>query len=178
MTMVSASGERGFTLIEVMVSLGLFALIAAAGLGLVDGVMGVQERTEGRLDRTASVQRAMFVIASDFDQISAGPIAGGGDAVSLTRAAPGLGGPPVPVQYAIANGTLLRIAGEHPQVALNDVSSGAWQFLKDGVWRDRWPIDPLDPEARPDAVAVTLQTKDGVLRRVVTLPADASRVAQ
>ncbi|MAX01139.1 MAG: prepilin-type cleavage/methylation domain-containing protein [Sphingomonas sp.] len=175
MTMAPRRSEQGFTLIEVMVSLGLFALIAAAGLGLVDGVMGVQGKTEARLDRTAAVQRAMFVVASDFDQVTTSPVTGGGDIISLTRIAPGLGGPPVPVQYAIRGGTLIRIAGGQPQLALSGVSSGNWTFLKQGVWLARWPVDPEKPDARPDAVALTLSTGDGVLRRVVALPAGISQ---
>jgi len=165
--------ERGFTLIEVMVSLGLFALIAMAGLGLVDGVMGVQGRTEEKLDRTAAIQRAMFVIGSDFDQVSAGAISGGGSDVALTRSAPGLGGPPVPIRYRVAGGQLTRIAGTQPQLALGQVQSGQWRFLSKGAWSDRWPIDPNAPDARPDAVAITLTLPEGVLRKVVALPASA-----
>jgi general secretion pathway protein J len=36
------AGEAGFTLIELMISLGLFALIAVAGLALVEGIINVQ----------------------------------------------------------------------------------------------------------------------------------------
>ena len=32
-------GQAGFTLIELMISLGLFALIAVAGLALVEGII-------------------------------------------------------------------------------------------------------------------------------------------
>tara|TARA_B100000678_G_C18106667_1_gene461094 strand:+ start:54 stop:587 length:534 start_codon:yes stop_codon:yes gene_type:complete len=173
MTVMPRPDERGFTLIEVMVSLGLFALIAMAGLGLVDGVMGVQGRTEAKLDRTAAIQRAMFVIGSDFDQVSAGGISGGGVQVSLVRSAPGLGGPPVPVRYVIAGGQLTRVAGTQPQLALGEVQSGQWRFLSKGSWTDRWPVDPKVPDARPDAVAVTLTLPEGVLRKVVALPASA-----
>ncbi len=65
-------GQGGFTLLELMISLGLFALIAVAGLALVDSVIGVDGRTEARLDRVADLQRAMVVVSSDLDQIAPG----------------------------------------------------------------------------------------------------------
>ncbi|WP_226948552.1 PulJ/GspJ family protein, partial [Rhizorhabdus wittichii] len=68
--------EAGFTLIELMISLALFGLIALAGLALVDSLMGIRDRTEGRLDRLAEVQRAMYVIDNDLTQISPGPLQG------------------------------------------------------------------------------------------------------
>ncbi|MCR5872367.1 prepilin-type N-terminal cleavage/methylation domain-containing protein [Sphingomonas sp. J344] len=71
-------GDDGFTLLELIISLGLFALIAVAGLTLLNSVMTTQERTEGRLDRTAAIQRTMFVLQSDLDQITRGAVSGGG----------------------------------------------------------------------------------------------------
>ncbi|MBL7372952.1 prepilin-type cleavage/methylation domain-containing protein, partial [Escherichia coli] len=72
-----------------MISLGLFALIAVAGLALVDGIIKVQGRTEKRLDRLADLQRALFVVSSDIDQIAFGRVSGGGEKLNFTRAAPG-----------------------------------------------------------------------------------------
>jgi len=82
-----AGVDAGFTLIEVMVSLALFALIAVAGMTLLDGIIGVQSRTEGRLDRLADMQRAMFVVSSDLDQVTRGEIGGGGQTLQFSRAA-------------------------------------------------------------------------------------------
>ena len=103
-----SQNDAGFTLIEMMIALVLFALISLAGLALVNGVLGVQGRTETRLDRLADLQRTMLVVTSDVEQIAAGDVAGGGDSLRFTRAAPGLGGAPAAVRYALVGDTLVR----------------------------------------------------------------------
>lgn len=168
------AGQSGFTLIELMISLGLFALIAVAGLALVDGIIDVNRRTEGRLDRLAALQRAMFVLTSDLDQISGGPVAGGGGRLSFTRAAPGYGGISVPVRYAVTGGALVRGAGTVPQVLLPGVAQARWRFW-DGGWVDRWPASDETRDRWPRAVSVDLQATGPngapvTLRRVVALP--------
>lgn len=168
------AGQSGFTLIELMISLGLFALIAVAGLALVDGIINVNQRTEGRLDRLAALQRTMFVLTSDLDQVSSGPIEGGGNNISFTRAAPGFGGISVPVKYTVAAGVLVRGAGPAPQLLLPGVTRARWRFW-DGVWVDRWPLDDKSRDRWPRAVSVDLQVAGPggapvTLRRVITLP--------
>ncbi|MBR0551032.1 type II secretion system protein GspJ [Stakelama marina] len=163
--------EQGFTLIEVMISLGLFALIAVAGLGLVDSVLNVQGKTEERLDRLSDYQRAMYIVSSDLDQIARGPIAGGGGTISFTRSAAGFGGTPVPVQYDEQAGALMRMAGANPQTVLTGVANARWRFYDGGAWTDHWPPSEDRRGDRPQAVSLDMQVERGTLRRVVTLPA-------
>jgi general secretion pathway protein J len=154
-----------------MISLALFALIAVAGLALVDSVLGVQGRTEGRLDRLATLQRAMLVVGSDLEQIARGDLSGEGQELRFTRAAPGIGGPPIGVSYALAGGVLTRSAGGAAQALLPGVSAARWRFF-DGGWVDRWPVGGgVEAKAWPRAVEleVTL-AQGGALRRVVQLP--------
>ena len=171
-------GERGFTLIELMISLGLFALIAVAGLALVDGIIKVQGRTEKRLDRLADLQRALFVVSSDIDQIAFGRVSGGGEKLNFTRAAPGFGGPAVPLQYSGANGNLVRGSGAMVQTVVGGVAHVRWRFFDGGAWADRWPLRDEDKDKWPRAIAIELQAlgpggAPGALRRVVTLPDQA-----
>jgi general secretion pathway protein J len=172
------AGESGFTLIELMISLGLFALIAVAGLALVDGILRVNGRTEARLDRLAALQRTMFVLTSDLDQVASGSIEGRGDRLSFVRSAPGTGGLATQIRYATAGGTLLR-AAPAPQVLLPGVVTARWRFW-DGAWVDRWPAEDSDEGRKrwPRAIALDVQTAGPggapvTLRRVVTLPARA-----
>lgn len=167
----------GFTLIELMVSLGLFALIAVAGLALVDGILNVQQRTEARLDRVADLQRGLFVVASDLEQIAGGDLTGNAAGIAFQRAAPGMGGVAVPVRYATAGGALVRSVGAAPQPVLTGVSGAQWRYWDNG-WSDHWPRDEAGKHRWPRAVAVEMRVAlgsggAGTLRRVVTLPVRA-----
>ena len=168
-------GEQGFTLLELIISLGLFALIAVAGLTLLDSVLGVQGRTERRLDRLADYQRAMFVIAGDLDQIARGDVAGTGERIAFTRAAPGVGGPPVQVEYRVERGTLIRALGRREQPLLTDVSQVRWRFFDQG-WQAQWPPSQDMAGSWPRGVEVAFaaggeRVATGTLRRVIALPA-------
>ena len=184
--------EQGFTLIELIVSLALFGLIAVAGLALVENVLGVQAQTDGRLERLADLQRAMFVLTSDLEQVSDGAIAGTAGGIAFRRHAQALGGYGAPVGYALADGALVRTlapaaAGGTPRVQrlLDGVAAVRWRY-RDGAagWRDSWP--PAEPERRdawPDGVDVTLTLVPargrpaGQIRRVVALPAPIPKAA-
>lgn len=168
--------DGGFTLIELMISLLMFALIAVAGVALVDSVMGVQGKTEARLDRLTALQRAMLVVTGDLEQVAGGDIAGGGAAVTFSRSAPGVGGPPVAVRYALSGGVLVRDAGGGEQAVLRGVSGVRWRFWRGG-WSERWPV--AEPAEWPEAIEVEVSLSGqpaGTLRRVVTLPVRARAV--
>ncbi|ODP39431.1 type II secretion system protein GspJ [Sphingomonas turrisvirgatae] len=169
-------GEDGFTLLELIISLGLFALISVAGLGLLDSVLNVQGRTEARLSRLAEVQRAMFVLQSDLDQVTRGDISGGGNGVAFTRVAGGVGGPAVPISYGEARGVLIRNAPQ-PQALLSGVSGARWRFRDGNAWVERWPPNEERRGEWPRAVSVefqlTGQGPQGTLRRIVVLPVRA-----
>ena len=174
--------EAGFTLIELMISLSLFALIAVAGLALVDSVLGVQERTEVRLDRLSDLQRAMLVMSGDLEQVARGDVAGAGGQLEFTRAAPGIGGPPVAVAYRLERGVLTREAGGGTQALLGGVGSVRWRFF-DAGWVDRWPPTGARAGAWPRAVEAVLTLAPGAgagaggtLRRVILLPTRAKDV--
>ncbi|MEI9851830.1 MAG: prepilin-type N-terminal cleavage/methylation domain-containing protein [Sphingomonas sp.] len=161
--------DSGFTLIELMISLGLFALIAVAGLGMVDGILRVQGRTEVRLDRLAGLQRTMSIVSSDLDQIAQGRLAGEGAQLSFTRAAPGAGGPAVVVRYLLAGDVLVRQAGAGAAAAAARHCAGALALLERRLDRQMAASD-ADADRWPRAVALELRTGEGALRRVVVLP--------
>lgn len=181
----SPSGEgsqAGFTLIELMISLALFGLIAMAGLALVDGLLGIQRRTDGRLDRLAEVQRAMYVVDNDLSQVAGGPLRGDAATLSFSRPLAAEGGMPVQVGYQLGAGTLLRsVRGpglpQGEQRVLQGVGSLRWSYYRAGLgWTDRWPPAPELAGQWPAAVAADIVlapggTVAGSLRRVVPLPA-------
>lgn len=176
--------RAGFTLIEVMVALGLFGLIAVAGFTLLDGIVGVRDRMDGRLYRLAELQRAMYLITLDFEAISEGPIEQTGSSVTFRRRSPTALGGSTTVRYAVVAESLHRQLGEEgDQRLISGVSSAEWTFHLRGAGWGPQPSAPVvadllqAPETRPDAVAVTLELAGsdgglkGRLRRVVELPA-------
>jgi general secretion pathway protein J len=173
--------ETGFTLIELIISLALFALIAMAGLALVDGLMGIQHRTEGRLDRLADIQRAMFVIDNDLGQLTGGAFEGAGDSLSFTRPVNAAGGLPVRLRYSLQGGTIARSLDGRgmPQASqrlLGGVAALRWSYYVPAQgWSDRWPPSPELQGKWPAAVAADIDLAPGPgvqghLRRVVALP--------
>lgn len=179
--MKAAPGEAGFTLIELIISLALFALIAMAGLALVEALMGIQARTEGRLERLAELQRAMYVVDNDLSQASSGRIIGGGGELDFSRPMAAEGGLPVRVHYQLGSDTLLRSfrgrgLPQSGQRVLAGVGAMRWSFYQPATgWIDRWPPTPELADTWPAAVAADIVlapggTVGGTVRRVVTLP--------
>jgi general secretion pathway protein J len=164
--------SAGFTLIELLVSLALFALISLAGVGLVETVVGVQQRTDSRAGRLAEVQRALHLITADFAQLTAGPRRDGAS-VRLDRAS---GAGDYSVSYRSAADGLHRIANGVDRTILRDAGSVQWRFFRDGAWQDQ-PTSESLPQ-RPGAIELVLQLQSGpnrtggTVRRVVELPAE------
>ena len=185
-----ARGRNGFTLIEVIIALSLFALIGVAGFSMLSGELQTQERTDGRLQRLSDIQRAVFVISADLDQVS-GRIEGDGS--SLTFQKTDLSGRPVVVRYGLRGPQLFRTVsgplGERDQTILNGVQSLSWTYHQRGLgWSPTPPPPPtpVDPLAPPglvpppppppvQAVAMDLRLlgvdgREATLRRVIRTP--------
>lgn len=165
-----ANDSSGFTLVELLVSLLLFALISLAGVGLVETVIGVQQRTETRSQRLSELQRALYLLTADIEQLSSGPLIEGGALLFTRSSAAG----DYPVIYRFANGALFRQAGETELPVLNGVAGLRLRFFKNDAWTQT-PFT-LEDTARPRAVEVTLELAPrpgesaGPVRRVIELP--------
>lgn len=169
--MTAEDGEGGFTLVEMIVALALFALISLAAFALVETVLSVQQRTDKRLDRIAQLDRALYLIGADFGAIGDGPFLTG-SAIGLRRNA---NGGPVLIGYAMLGDTLMRSRGLEPRALIAGIETAAWRFHRPDGWQDV-PVRPRE-QGRPDAVELTvrLAPRDGVpggtVRRVILLPA-------
>lgn len=182
-TVSTRGAEAGVTLVEVLVGLVLFALIGMAGFSVLDQVIRVQARTDGRLGRLAEMQRAMHVVKLDFMQASGGSLGLVDGAVSFRRNA---GTGEIAVRYGLEETTLVRSvsggegAATVRQRLLSGVEAIRWSFLDpQGVWVEVWPPQATQaPRLNPAAVSLDLAMAgpglSGDLRRVVGLPAEAS----
>lgn len=176
--------RNGFTLVELMVALFVFALLSAAGVYLLAGSVGAQGTIQRRLDDLAEVQRAAALMTADLAQavprisrtergtLAPAFYAAGGaqadPAVQFVRS--GRDNPDAlprsavqKLEYGFVGGALVRrgypqvdgaVAGP-PAVLLDRVTSAAFRFRgEDGAWREDWR--PTLPTALPRAVELTV----------------------
>ena len=172
--------EAGVTLTEVLVALVLFALIGGAGLAVLDQVLRVQARTDGRLERLAEVQRAMHLLTLDFMQATGGSLGSSDGAVAFRRSG-GPGG--MAVRYGLDGADLTRSvsgsSGEARQVVLSGVDAARWQFYAPrpaGPTPGRPTRRSRRPIRRRSSLWVRLAGPglSGELRRIALLPAEVA----
>jgi general secretion pathway protein J len=177
----------GFTLVELLVALTIFALLAAAGVGLLSFSVRAQEVAGQRLQTMAEVRRAGALLTSDLAQATArvsrdeagaarpallgGSGQGGALVLALVRrgwqnlddaSRPSL----QKVEYRLVGDRLERLAyprvdGAPPLPAV-PVATGVRSLRMryrdgDGQWRERW--DPTQPGLLPLAVELVIDTE-------------------
>jgi general secretion pathway protein J len=175
--------QAGMTLVEVLVSLVLFALIGTAGFSILDQVIRVQRGTEGRLDHLAEIQRGMQILTQDFMQASGNSLNFADGAVSFRRSA---GNDEMAVRYGLDGTNLVRVvsdprSGSVRQILLSGVDGLRWSFLNPtNGWSETWPprgteAAPYNPAAVALDAGVTGAGLSGDLRRVAVLPSEERR---
>ncbi len=60
--------RNGFTLVEMLVALGIFALLAAAGVGVLRSSVDVQGSVQARLDEMSGIARLNALLSNDLGQ--------------------------------------------------------------------------------------------------------------
>lgn len=194
MTRAARAAEGGFTLVEVMVALLIFGMIAGAGVALLAFSVRAQGAAAGTLDDIGAVNRTAAILTADLAQAQDRPArdAAGTLLPAFTGTA---GGTPLlrfvrggwanldaapraslqKVEYRLAAGGLERVGypaldGAAPLPAallLDRVTSVALRFRYAGAWSDRWDGNPI--AALPQAVEMNLARQDGRRYRVLFL---------
>lgn len=178
------SAEHGFTLVEMLVALVIFGLVAAAGTALLASSVDAQGVVAERLDQSAGLRRIDALAGQDFAAALPRAPRGRADATAfagtegtrvfaLTRTGLGgaPGGTPAPavrrVTWQLANGVLTRHVAAAadtrdigPPVTLaSDIASARVATRGDGDWQDGWR--PASPDALPRAVDLRITFADG-----------------
>ena len=133
--------RRGFTLLEMLVALAVFAVIGVMAGRILSGMVDMSEFTHQRGDALAQAQRAFSVIERDVLQLAARPVRD-----EFGEAAPAL---------AVGSATLAEFtrAGwrnplDEPRAQLQRV---AYALREDTLLRLFWPVLDRADDARPRA---------------------------
>ncbi len=70
----SARGLRGFTLLEMLIALAIFGLLAVMSYSGLRAVLEHQFRTEAEADYLAELQKAYLIMQRDIEQVVARPV--------------------------------------------------------------------------------------------------------
>jgi general secretion pathway protein J len=73
LTLNPAPPQAGFTLLELVVVLGIFAVVSIMAYGGLGSVLTLRDNVERSLDRTVALQRAYLRLRNDFQQLRARP---------------------------------------------------------------------------------------------------------
>ena len=137
--------ERGFTLIEVMIALLIFGMIAAAGVALLSFSVRAQAATDARLDQVAAIARLSSAMSADLAQ-------------AMDRPARDDGGTLLPAFVGQSATMRLTRGGwsnldDAPRPGLQKVE---WRFEKGAIVRQGWPMCDGDEPLRRGAAGQAL----------------------
>ncbi|MGQ5702424.1 type II secretion system protein GspJ [Sandaracinobacteroides sp. A072] len=144
----ASRGEAGFTLVEMLVAILLFGIIASVATALTTGATRSFAATEGALANISNIDMARTLLAADLGQAARRP--------SLAA-----DGRPMPAFTLLPEGFVLvrrGVAGTLPQV-----EKLAWGF--DGARLLRQPFPAIDG-AEPGEAVVILPAVRGIRLRV------------
>jgi general secretion pathway protein J len=188
---LSRRREIGFTLVELMIALLIFGILAAAGVGLLRFSVDAQAATKERLDALAADRRVEALMASDAAQAvprvtrneAGDPVQafeGDGSGFTLVRAGvdplTDIARPSLQkVGYRLEGGALTRrswpmLDGTEPNppaVLARDVAGVQLRYRSRGGWREIW--DPVRPDLLPRAIELIVRPMRGPEMRYLFL---------
>jgi len=187
--------SSGFTLVEVLVSLLVFSLLAATAYASLNALTRVADDYRARSEDLAGLQRAVATLDADLRQLTSRlgrdregrvlPVLQGGPASMLGRRAGRANPAALPrsqlqqVRWLVSPGGLVRQAWPEVDSAPSSPPSGQTVYRQvrgvafryrdaAGVWHSTWPAGAGD--ALPTAIEYALETpRFGRLRRLVAL---------
>ena len=134
-------GARGFTLLELLVALALFAVAAALSYGGLRQILSAQAQLQPRLDADLALYRAASLLADDLRFAAPRPVR---DALGGTQPA---------LRAASGNEVVLSLVRREPALGLladqPTLVRVDWRLRGDTLWREAWPVLDAATGTRP-----------------------------
>lgn len=159
--------DEGFTLVELLVALALFGLIAALGVALLGGSVRAQDANRRHLARVDEVGRAANLLALDLGSAATGPglfmasDGAAGQVVRFVRVGPPDGREAVTLR--LDQGALVR-TGSTTETLLTGVSRISVRQRIKGLWS---MAEAGSEGPAPDAVELTIDRAGSAPLRLV-----------
>ena len=198
---------RAFTLLEVLVALAVFAAIGVMSSRILSGMVDVAETMHSRSDSFADLQRALFIVQRDVEQLvhrsvrdelgdaRAAASVGDGSLLEITRL--GWQNPLAAarselqrVAYVFEDGRLIRLfwdvldraPSSEPvaQALLAEVDEAEFVAYDDRGQEHRfWPRSSIDTKQQLAAIGLRLDTATyGRIERLLLVPAPATDLVE
>ncbi|MHA0902057.1 type II secretion system minor pseudopilin GspJ [Enterobacter ludwigii] len=181
--------QRGFTLLEMLVAIALFALLSLMGYQMLGSVVQNQQITHRHHQRMGEVQWLFTMLENDLAHARIRPLGFADFLVdenehlsTLTLVKSNWRNPggwytrseleKVRWEFSHTTGSLQRISLHQPEslspetrlprARLDNIENVNWRFWHKGHWFNHWPT----PDKLPEGVEITLDTPDlGLLTR-------------
>ncbi len=188
---------RGFTLLELLVAITIFAVLAVLSFGSVRNMLIFDQGLQNATRRNERLRYAVVIMEQDLGALAPRSVRDAlgesepalraglkGELLTFTRRVPDVshfeGGPALRrVRYRVQDGNLYRDVwagldrtpdtGLHSQRLLRDVKSLKLRFFDGGGWVEFWPRDDNETSQQqlPQGVEFNIEFKDALTLRRV-----------